>query len=39
VDGSITQGGYADYHRSFGRFAVPIPEGLSDEVAAPMLCG
>ncbi|KAM0330152.1 hypothetical protein ACHAQA_004325 [Verticillium albo-atrum] len=32
-------GGYADYNRTNGRFVVKIPEGLSSESAAPMLCG
>ncbi|KAM0335176.1 hypothetical protein ACHAQA_000217 [Verticillium albo-atrum] len=32
-------GGYADYHRTNGNFAVRIPDGLSSEAAAPMLCG
>jgi len=37
-DGSIAQGGYADYVRARGAFAVKVPEALSDEQAAPMLC-
>ncbi|TEA12103.1 NADP-dependent alcohol dehydrogenase 6 [Colletotrichum sidae] len=32
-------GGYADYNRTNGRFVVKIPEGISSEAAAPMLCG
>lgn len=32
-------GGYADYNRTNGHFVVPIPDGLSSEDAAPMLCG
>lgn len=32
-------GGYADYNRTHGHWVVPIPEGLSSEDAAPMLCG
>ncbi|KAF6792644.1 nadp-dependent alcohol dehydrogenase [Colletotrichum sojae] len=32
-------GGYADYNRTNGRFVVKIPDGLSSESAAPMLCG
>jgi len=36
---TVTQGGYADYHRTFGRFAVAVPNELSDESAAPMMCG
>ncbi|GAA5964469.1 hypothetical protein JCM3765_006291 [Sporobolomyces pararoseus] len=37
-DGSIAQGGYADYMRCKGRFAIPVPEGISDEEAAPLFC-
>ncbi|GAA5824375.1 hypothetical protein JCM5353_005014 [Sporobolomyces roseus] len=37
-DGSVAQGGYADYIRVKGRFAIPIPEGISDEEAAPLCC-
>lgn len=32
-------GGYADYNRTNGHFVFKIPEGLSSEAAAPMLCG
>jgi D-arabinose 1-dehydrogenase-like Zn-dependent alcohol dehydrogenase len=32
-------GGYADYNRTDGRFVVKIPDGISSEHAAPMLCG
>ena len=38
-DGSTSMGGYADYIRCRGAFAVKIPEQLSDEQAAPMMCG
>jgi D-arabinose 1-dehydrogenase-like Zn-dependent alcohol dehydrogenase len=38
-DGSKSYGGYADYTRVPGHFAIPIPDGLPSEVAAPMLCG
>ncbi|KAG9413233.1 hypothetical protein AC1031_016253 [Aphanomyces cochlioides] len=37
-EGYITQGGYADYYRCHYKFVVPIPEGLSSESAAPMMC-
>jgi alcohol dehydrogenase (NADP+) len=37
-DGSIAQGGYADFMRCKGRFAIPLPDGISDEEAAPMMC-
>lgn len=37
-DGQYTQGGYADYYRSPGHFAVKIPEGMDEKVAAPLLC-
>lgn len=32
-------GGYADRVRANARFAIPIPEALSSEGAAPLLCG
>ncbi|KAF6826117.1 nadp-dependent alcohol dehydrogenase [Colletotrichum plurivorum] len=32
-------GGYADYNRTNGRFVFKIPDRLSSEAAAPMLCG
>ena len=32
-------GGYADRVRVNARFAIPIPEGLESERAAPLLCG
>ncbi|HVP11316.1 MAG TPA: NAD(P)-dependent alcohol dehydrogenase [Phycisphaerae bacterium] len=32
-------GGFAGAVRADGRFAIPIPEGLSSETAAPLLCG
>ncbi|CAK4145131.1 unnamed protein product [Aphanomyces euteiches] len=38
ADGYTTQGGYADYYRCHAKFVVPIPDGLSSESAAPMLC-
>lgn len=38
-DGSKAYGGYAKYWRGPAEFAFQIPEGLSSEVAAPMLCG
>ncbi|KAH9081317.1 hypothetical protein LEN26_021378, partial [Aphanomyces euteiches] len=37
-EGYTTQGGYADYYRCNYKFVVPIPEGLSSESAAPMMC-
>ncbi|KAH9130283.1 hypothetical protein LEN26_008678 [Aphanomyces euteiches] len=37
-EGYITQGRYADYYRCHYKFVVPIPEGLSSESAAPMMC-
>ncbi|KAJ1548133.1 hypothetical protein HK096_004061 [Nowakowskiella sp. JEL0078] len=37
-DGYVSQGGYADYFRCHSRWAIPIPDGLASEVAAPMLC-
>lgn len=38
-DGSLTYGGYADYHRAPSHFVFKIPDGLASEDAAPMLCG
>ncbi len=32
-------GGYADAVRVNSRFAIPVPEGLESETAAPLLCG
>lgn len=32
-------GGYAEAIRVHSRFAMPVPEGLTSEIAAPMLCG
>ena len=37
-DGTVGQGGYADYFQGQGRFAIPIPESLEDETVAPLLC-
>ena len=37
-DGSISQGGYADYTRVRGRFAIEIPAGLDSASVAPLLC-
>ncbi|GAA5896905.1 hypothetical protein JCM6882_007303 [Rhodosporidiobolus microsporus] len=37
-DGSIAQGGYADFMRCHGQLAVKIPEGLEPETSAPLLC-
>lgn len=38
-DGSKSYGGYADYWRGQGHLVIPIPDGMSSESAAPMLCG
>ncbi|CAZ80020.1 unnamed protein product [Tuber melanosporum] len=38
-DGSMSTGGFADYTRVPGHFVFKIPEALSSEIAAPMLCG
>ena len=37
-DGSVSQGGYADFTRVKGQLAVPIPENLESEPTAPLLC-
>jgi propanol-preferring alcohol dehydrogenase len=36
--GFHVDGGFADYMLVEARFALPIPEGISDEQAAPLLC-
>ncbi|CAK4628112.1 unnamed protein product [Aphanomyces euteiches] len=36
--GYVTQGAYADYYRCHFKFVIPIPEALSSESAAPMMC-
>ncbi|KAL9018791.1 MAG: hypothetical protein Q9180_008710 [Flavoplaca navasiana] len=38
-DGSKSYGGYADYWRGPSHFVFNIPEQISSEDAAPMLCG
>lgn len=38
-DEGKSYGGYADYNRTNSRFVFKIPDGLSSEDAAPMLCG
>jgi D-arabinose 1-dehydrogenase-like Zn-dependent alcohol dehydrogenase len=35
----VTGNGRHDSLQTFGRFAIPVPRELSDEVAAPMMCG
>ena len=37
-DGSRSQGGYGNYHRSHSGLVFKIPEGLPSEQAAPFLC-
>lgn len=37
--GNFTFGGYANYCRIQGHWAIPIPEELSSNEAAPALCG
>ncbi|KAL7271905.1 hypothetical protein RUND412_005304 [Rhizina undulata] len=39
ADGSRSFGGYSDYSRVPGHFVFKIPDALSSEAAAPMLCG
>jgi alcohol dehydrogenase, propanol-preferring len=36
--GYVADGGYAEYAAAPEKFVYPIPEGLSDEQAAPLLC-
>ncbi|KAK4048466.1 alcohol dehydrogenase [Microbotryomycetes sp. JL221] len=38
-NGDIAHGGYATAIRAHERFVFKLPDGLSDEDAAPMLCG
>lgn len=38
-DGQMSYGGYADYNRTNSHFVFKIPEEISSEDAAPMLCG
>lgn len=38
-DGSLSYGGYADYHRAPSHFVMKIPDAIPSEEAAPMLCG
>ncbi|KAF2096503.1 GroES-like protein [Rhizodiscina lignyota] len=37
-DGTISQGGYSSHVRAHQQFVFPIPEKLSSEDAAPMMC-
>lgn len=39
LNGGKSMGGHANYHRCPAHFVVRIPEGVSSEQAAPMLCG
>ena len=36
--GYTAQGGYAEYLTAPAEFVVPLPEGFTDEAAAPLLC-
>jgi propanol-preferring alcohol dehydrogenase len=36
--GYVVDGGYAEYTLAWEKFVYPIPEGLADEHAAPLLC-
>ena len=38
-DGSKSYGGYSDYCRAPSHFVLKIPDAISSEAAAPMLCG
>lgn len=37
-DGTISQGGYSNYIRVHEYFVFKIPDNISSEIAAPMLC-
>ncbi|KAI9892107.1 MAG: hypothetical protein M1814_001813 [Vezdaea aestivalis] len=39
ANGDKSYGGYGDFWRGPSQFVIKIPDGLSSEVAAPMLCG
>lgn len=38
-NGDKSMGGFGRYYRGPAHFAVPIPDGVPSEIAAPMLCG
>ena len=38
-DGTIAQGGYSNHIRATEQFVFNIPDGLDQQIAAPMLCG
>ena len=38
LNGSKSNGGYATFVRAPGHFAIPIPDSIPSELAAPMLC-
>lgn len=38
-DGYVSQGGYASHIRVHEHFAIPVPEEIPSELAAPLLCG
>lgn len=38
-DEGKSYGGYATHNRTNGHFVIPIPEGVSSAVAAPLMCG
>lgn len=37
-DGTVSQGGFSSHARAHEMFTFKIPDNISDEVAAPMLC-
>jgi len=38
-DGTMSYGGYADYHRAHHHMVMKIPDQIPSDEAAPMLCG
>ncbi|CCF59787.1 hypothetical protein KAFR_0H03770 [Kazachstania africana CBS 2517] len=38
-DGYISQGGYASHVRLHEHFAIPVPDEIPSELAAPLMCG
>ncbi|KAI5475822.1 hypothetical protein MNV49_000833, partial [Pseudohyphozyma bogoriensis] len=37
-DGTVSQGGYANFFRGQGHLAIPVPENIPSDVAAPLMC-
>ncbi|KAI8446558.1 chaperonin 10-like protein [Phakopsora pachyrhizi] len=37
-DGTVAQGGFSNYIRVHGKFAIPIPKDMPSDIAAPLMC-